>query len=216
MAKDEYHQSIPRFLLLHFEYDYVLDKKTQQATARQADKVNSVILEEAYDLSTIVFNSREALEVALQAYFSRPVDRGHYTMKTVTGNKNNLELLYLEKFEFAVRVQIQTPVIENKTQGTKTHPYRLAVIKALKAFKLPGNEPLEVCETFLMLVGRLLKGSLNGDDIRTLNDESIGRTGRTLPGVVLKDLRAIAGTQESDMAKKLLTIPKVVGRRFGA
>ena len=63
------------------------------------DSINSVILEEASDLSLIVFKSKEGLKLALEAYLSRPIRLGMFSMKRVLSDDDDPKLIYLKQLE---------------------------------------------------------------------------------------------------------------------
>lgn len=60
------------------------------------DTINSVILEEAYDLPLIAYKSENGLKLALEAYLSRPVSSGTFAMKR-SPSEADPKVLYIKK-----------------------------------------------------------------------------------------------------------------------
>jgi hypothetical protein len=60
------------------------------------DTINSVILEEAFDLPLIAYKTEHGLKLAIEAYLSRPMSPGTFAMKRVLF-EDDPKILYIRK-----------------------------------------------------------------------------------------------------------------------
>lgn len=105
--------------------------------------INSLILEEAFDLSMIVFESRHALRLALEAYLSRPITTGRFSMKRLSRHTADARLVYLKKLEHVAQMLgSKVEAVYKPAIVTTLLPREMAVGIALDQFTIEGNEPL--------------------------------------------------------------------------
>ena len=68
--------------------------------SRHVQTINTVMLDQAHKISTLVFNSKTALRRALEFYLSSPTQtNGHYSLKTISDRQDDPMLLLFRKLE---------------------------------------------------------------------------------------------------------------------
>jgi hypothetical protein len=135
--------------------------------------INSVILEEAADLPAIVFKSRKGLQLALEAYLSRPTNPGTFSMKTVHGDDDPM-IGHLKRLERTAKL-----LGSGVTAVCKTilfHPW--AVEGIVTWYQIDGSRtPLYNCKMFLMHIVIALHIKFNTDIIKACDTSAEGHAG---------------------------------------
>jgi hypothetical protein len=135
--------------------------------------INSVILEEASDLPIIVFKSRKGLQLALEAYLSRPTNPGIFSIKTVQCDEDPM-IGHLKRIERIARL-----IGSNVTAVYKTIPsHQWATEGVVTRYQIDGSRtPLYNCKMFLMHIVIALHIKFNTDTIKACDTSAEGHAG---------------------------------------
>jgi hypothetical protein len=117
--------------------------------SKAIQNINSLILDNASDLSMIVFRERSALRLALEFYLTRPICTDYDGMKTVGRGANDPTLAYLRKLEHAARkLGSTTTAVYEFSETMMVNPRTFSVNWVLARFSSTG-EPVRLAKLSL-------------------------------------------------------------------
>jgi hypothetical protein len=137
--------------------------------------INYVILEEALDLSAIVFKSHKGLQLAPEAYLSRPTHPVIFSMKTVFGDDDPM-LAYLKQLESIAKLLGSS--VGAVYKNVLLHQW--AVEQVAVEYQLEGSKPLRSSKMSLKQAVITLQEKLAPDAIKACDDSVEGRVSRLL------------------------------------
>jgi hypothetical protein len=133
--------------------------------SRHVQMINTVMLDQAHVISTLVFKSENALRRALEFYLSFPTQaKGGHSLKTINERQDNPMLLLFRKLEHlahALGSDVKAKYhIDPLVDTDETAPLDETIAEVLKTAKpTTSNTPVDILTTVLLQV--LIKSGLN-------------------------------------------------------
>ncbi|OBT69547.1 hypothetical protein VE03_01179 [Pseudogymnoascus sp. 23342-1-I1] len=119
----------------------------------QVDKINGIMLEESYGISTIVFGSHTGARKIMESYLSI-IPRGEYGFKIVSGKPDDRRLVFLRKLEQVVQQMGSNVVaVYHSRNITPTNEETDELVARMMELNNPPEERTEPMQLYMRLGG---------------------------------------------------------------
>ncbi|EMD63735.1 hypothetical protein COCSADRAFT_358271 [Bipolaris sorokiniana ND90Pr] len=141
--------------------------------SNHAQKINMVMLDQAYNIDELVFKSKAGLRKALEFYLEYPcLTRGLYSMKTVSDKPDDPRLRFLKKMEHVARMLGSSTTakyhVDPLWEDNETMPLEIAVAQVLATTTdTPEKDPIVLGTEILINTQKKMKTNItvkNGSD----------------------------------------------------